>query len=221
MRHDIQVNNLHLCHPWRATHISSSRHPDGLYKNGIQRSSFIPAIELLKSQFDVTDLDSGTGELAPSVLKVAFHIDIIFYPDYRRIPRALSRVYYDPLSPENTNEINKVFTSLTSADPSDAPIRNRVLHTWGRTILVPESTTKVAKFTFHELCGQPLSAADYLEVTKNFETVFLLDVPKMDLSYKDLVIILLNLLIPTAHVAPQARRFITFIDGSCVRHIRE
>lgn len=39
-----------------------SRHPDDLYKNGIQRSSFIPAIELLKSQFEVTDLNSGTGE---------------------------------------------------------------------------------------------------------------------------------------------------------------
>ena len=42
---------------------SSSRHPDDLYKNGIQRTSFLPAIELLKTQFDVTDLDSGTGPL--------------------------------------------------------------------------------------------------------------------------------------------------------------
>ena len=39
-----------------------SRHPDELYKNGIQRSSFVPCIELLKERFEVTDLDSGTGE---------------------------------------------------------------------------------------------------------------------------------------------------------------
>ena len=38
-----------------------SRHPDELYKNGIQRSSFIPCIELLKTKFEVIDLDSGTG----------------------------------------------------------------------------------------------------------------------------------------------------------------
>ncbi|KAG5220661.1 AFG1 ATPase-domain-containing protein [Salix suchowensis] len=38
-----------------------SRHPDDLYKNGIQRSSFVPAIELIKSQIEVTDLNSGTG----------------------------------------------------------------------------------------------------------------------------------------------------------------
>ncbi|KAG5654596.1 hypothetical protein H0H81_011571 [Sphagnurus paluster] len=156
--------------------MTSNRHPDDLYKNGIQRSSFVPAIELLKSQFEVTDLDSGT--------------------DYRRIPRALSHVYYDPITPENNREITKVFNSLTSNDPSDPPILNRALKTWGRTIIVPESTSKIAKFRFHDLCGQPLSAADYLEVTKNFGTVFLLDVPKMGMDSKDM-----------------ARRFITFIDA--------
>lgn len=47
---------------------SCSRHPDDLYKNGIQRSSFVPAIELLKSRFDVTDLDSGTGSFSSLLL---------------------------------------------------------------------------------------------------------------------------------------------------------
>lgn len=156
--------------------MTSNRHPDDLYKNGIQRSSFLPAIDLLKSQFKVTDLDSGT--------------------DYRRIPRALSHVYFDPITPEHDLEINKIFKSLASADPSDPPIHNRKLNIWGRNLLVPESTSKVAKFSFQELCGQPLSAADYLEVTKNFATIFVLNVPKMGLDQKDL-----------------ARRFITFIDA--------
>jgi len=156
--------------------ITSNRHPDDLYKNGIQRSSFIPAIELLKSRFDVTDLNSGT--------------------DYRRIPRALSRVYYHPLNRENAREIDKIFTSLTSMDRNDPVIKNRTLETWGRALIVPESTSKVAKFNFMDLCGKPLSAADYLEITKKFGTVFLLYVPKMGMDQKDL-----------------ARRFITFIDA--------
>jgi len=70
------------------------------------------------------------------------------------------------------------------------------LDIWGRSLVIPESTSKVAKFQFEDLCGKPLSAADYLEVTKTFGTVFVLDVPKMGLGQKDM-----------------ARRFITFIDA--------
>ena len=54
-------------------------------------------------------------------------------------------------------------------------------------MVVPESTSNVAKFPFMDLCGKPFSAADYLEITKQFKTVFLLDVPKMSLPQKDLV----------------------------------
>ncbi|ESK96976.1 mitochondrial atpase [Moniliophthora roreri MCA 2997] len=155
--------------------LTSNRHPSELYKNGIQRSSFLPAIDLLKSHFEVTDLDSGT--------------------DYRRIPRALSKVYYSPLTPENTAEFNKLFSSFTS-DPQDPPMHNRKLKIWGRELKVPESTSSVARFKFEELCGQPLSAADYLEVTRCFKTVFVEGIPKMGMDRKDL-----------------ARRFITFIDA--------
>jgi protein AFG1 len=66
-------------------------------------------------------------------------------------------------------------------------IKNRPLETWGRKLLIPESTRKVAKFTFMDLCGKPFSVADYLEITKTFGTVFLLDVPKMGMDQKDLV----------------------------------
>ncbi|KAI5118026.1 hypothetical protein M0805_004891 [Coniferiporia weirii] len=155
--------------------MTSNRHPDELYKNGIQRSSFIPCIELLKSQLDIINLDSET--------------------DYRRIPRALSNVYLHPLTPENSGEINKIFTAIATRD-GDGISTDRRLKIWGRSLHIPECSSHVAKFTFDELCGHPLSAADYLEVTKTFHTVFVTDVPKMNLGQKD-----------------KARRFITFIDA--------
>lgn len=156
--------------------MTSNRHPDELYKNGIQRQSFLPCIDLLKSQFRVTDLNSGT--------------------DYRKVPRALSKVYFSPLDDANTREFDKLFDAATS-DPHDPVIENRPLKIWGRTLQVPQSTQKVARFTFDELCGKPRSAADYIEICNNFTTIFVDAVPKMGLNQRDL-----------------ARRFITFIDAA-------
>lgn len=117
--------------------------------------------------------------------------------DYRRQPRALSHVYYSPISPENSREVEKIFKSLTSQNPDDVLKHNRKLNTWGRTIIVPESTSRIAKFDFNDLCGQPLSAADYIEVTKNFGTLFVMNIPKMGMNQKDLVRHFLIFLLPS------------------------
>jgi peroxisome-assembly ATPase len=132
------------------------------------------------NKFDVKDLDSGT--------------------DYRKMPRALSNVYFTGLNEENNMEINKVFSALTDHD--GPVVQNRELDIWGRKLKIPESSDNIAKFTFAELCSKPLSAADYLEVTKRFGTVFVLDVPRMGLEQKD-----------------YARRFITFIDACYESHV--
>ncbi|KAN0066545.1 ATPase [Thecaphora frezii] len=156
--------------------MTSNRHPDELYKNGIQRSSFLPAIELLKHQFRVTDLNSGL--------------------DYRKVPRALSTVYFSPLDDANKREFDKLFDALTS-DPTDPVRSHRELSIWGRKLEVPLSTSKVARFTFDQLCGTPKSAADYIELCQRFGTIFVEAIPRMGLNQRDL-----------------ARRFITFIDAA-------
>lgn len=141
---------------------------------------------------NVTDLDSGT--------------------DYRRIPRALSNVYFHPLNDENKREVDKLFNTLTSGDEI---VENRLLDIWGRTLKVRESSknTRIARFQFDDLCGQPLSAADYIEITKEFTTVFLLDVPKMGMDSKDRVSLIANMIHLILTFGHQARRFITFIDA--------
>jgi len=118
--------------------------------------------------------------------------------DYRKRPRALSKVYFDPLNETNRTEMSKLFHSACSAEtPPEEIVSSRILSVWGRQLHIPLSTSKVALFKFSDLCGGPHSAADYLEITKAFSTVFLTEVPQLGLETKD-----------------QARRFILFIDAA-------
>ena len=183
-------------------HHYSSRTPDDLYKNGIQRSSFLPCISLIHSHFKIRDLDSPT--------------------DYRKIPRALAKVYYDPISPENRLEFYKIVEGFALAEKSTLRL-DRELDVWGRKLAVPRSSQdgKVAIFTFRELCGNPLSAADYLEIVKQFEAVFIEDIPQLTLSQKDqvrpyaaAVLGVSGLRVCAIRSRFQARRFILFIDAA-------
>ena len=141
-----------------------SRPPQDLYKNGIQRISFVPCIDLIQERFIVRDLDSPT--------------------DYRKLPRALSKVYYHPMAPENKLEFEKLFEGITKGQPAED---GRTLDVWGRKVRIPRSANRVAIFSFAQLCGQALSAADYIEIVKNFDTIFVEEVPQLTLSERDQV----------------------------------
>ncbi|KAG8873763.1 hypothetical protein FRB97_006446 [Tulasnella sp. 331] len=145
--------------------MTSNRHPEDLYKNGIQRSSFIPCIDLLMDRFKVKDLNSAT--------------------DYRKIPRALSKVYFDPITDEHRHELDKIFNTLALDNPI---IHNDTISVWGHDLRIPESTANgLARFSFADLCDKPLGAADYIEITNKYHTVFITDIPKMGMGEKDKV----------------------------------
>ncbi|RKF78545.1 Protein AFG1 [Golovinomyces cichoracearum] len=154
--------------------VTSNRHPDDLYLNGIQRKSFIPCIDLLKSHLTVINLDS----------------DI----DYRKIPRPSSGVYHTTLDNNAILHAEKWFKYL--GDPNQAAAHSEIKSVWGREIIAPRVSGRAVMFTFEELIGRPMSAADYIELTKSYDYFIVTNIQAMTFRERDL-----------------ARRFITFVDA--------
>jgi len=133
---------------------TSNFHPDQLYPNGLHRDRILPAIELLKQQLQVVNVDSGT--------------------DYRRRTLELARLYLTPLSDQTDVEMGQIFSQLAESADEDPE-----LHIEHRVLKAHRRAGGVVWFDFQTLCGGPRSQNDYLELASRFHTVMLSNVPHM------------------------------------------
>lgn len=141
---------------------TSNRPPGDLYKNGINRSLFIPFIELVEKEMDVVELNGPT--------------------DYRLDRIGGLSTWHTPLGDAATEKVREAFFRLTDFAPEDAAnVPNGELNLGGgRTMHVPKALKGVGVFSFKRLCEENRGAADYLAIAREFHTVIVVGIPKMN-----------------------------------------
>lgn len=140
---------------------TSNLSPDELYKDGLNRGLFLPAIKLMKSNFDVVSLASST--------------------DYRLGRVKAWESFVTPLGLQADAHVQKIWERLTDV-PRGGPLEIPVL---GRSLHVPESAHGCARFSFAGLCEAPLGPPDYLTLASHFQTVFVENIPALKTSQRN------------------------------------
>ena len=132
---------------------TSNMLPQDLYKDGLQRSSFLEAIGLIEQQMQVIELTSAK--------------------DYRLDKLSGQSLYFTPIEANSRQSLRAAFQRLTGS-VSGKPT---MLEIKGRQLRIAEAAAGVAFVTFADLCEQPLGALDYLAIANNFHTVIMDGIP--------------------------------------------
>lgn len=140
---------------------TSNRPPRDLYKDGLNRSLFLPFIALVEAELDVVPLNGAT--------------------DYRMDRLGDLDTWHTPMGEEATAQVREAFFRLTDYKPEDAAnVPSGELDLGGgRTLHVPKSLKGVAVFSFKRLCGENRGAADYLAIAHAYHTVIVVGIPKL------------------------------------------
>jgi cell division protein ZapE len=134
---------------------TSNRHPDDLYKDGLNRQLFLPFIAMLKERLDVHELESPV--------------------DHRLKGAAAERHYFSPVDAEAEAAMAAAWSDITDG----APVAPLTLDVQGRTVRLPQAADGAARASFAELCETPLGPADYLAIAGAVHTLLIDRVPRL------------------------------------------
>lgn len=131
--------------------------PDDLYKNGLQRARFVPAIELIKKHCDIVNVDGGV--------------------DYRMRTLSKAEIYHSPLDAEADTNLLRYFDQL--APDHHAHNRNVSIEINHRQIHARCEADDVVLFDFKDICEGPRSQNDYIELARLYHAVLVSNVRQM------------------------------------------
>jgi len=143
--------------------------PDDLYRDGLQRAKFMPAIESLKAHSQSLHVDGAQ--------------------DFRLRLLQRSEIFLQPLDDHAEASLNEAFERMAPGCPLDA-----CLEINGRSLDARQRSDGIIWFNFDELCNRATGTADYIEIARAFNTVLLSGVPLMDESNADATRRFINLI---------------------------
>lgn len=129
--------------------------PDDLYRNGLQRARFLPAIDLINEYCDVMNVDAGI--------------------DYRLRTLTQAHLYLTPLNDQTCEALDRMFVKLAGKAGEDAP----VLQINHRPLQAIRSVDGVLAVDFHTLCEEARSQLDYIALSRLYHSVILYNVQVM------------------------------------------
>ena len=144
--------------------------PDRLYWNGLNRASFLSFVDLLKERCEIVHLRDGA--------------------DHRLEGLSAADVYLSPLGSATDAAAERLWGTLSAGGEEACDLRVK-----GRLVHVSRAAGRRARFTFEELCDQPLGAADYRAIARHFDLLMVTGVPRLATDERN-----------------RAKRFITLID---------
>jgi cell division protein ZapE len=137
--------------------------PDGLYKDGLQRARFLPAIALLNQHTEVVNIDGGT--------------------DYRLRSLEQAELYHYPLDDGADQSLYSGFYSLVP--DKEKIVKARLLDIEGRKIEARYHAEDVVWFDFLALCDGPRSQNDYIELSREYHAVVISNIPELTAKRED------------------------------------
>lgn len=148
---------------------TSNSPPDDLYKHGLQRSQFLPAIARLKQNTTIIHISTSI--------------------DYRLRHLKEAGVFYTPLDAIAQQNMEKTFSVLAE----DQKVYYDAVEICDRSIQVVKRTNEIIWFDFKAICTVPRSQKDYLAIAEQYKTVFISDIPIINPDEKDKICLFISL----------------------------
>mgnify|MGYP001038048529 CR=1 FL=1 len=133
---------------------TSNRHPDDLYKDGLNRQLFVPFIERIKERLEVFHLVSDT--------------------DYRQNRLPGGKVYFSPLNARARHDMDAAWEvfAVCKGEPLTLAVQ-------GRNVTLPLHCDGVARASFADLCEAAFGPADYLAIAEAVAVLLVDDIPRL------------------------------------------